>query len=107
MSATLTEQEFSQHLNTKFRLNIDTAEPVELELIEVKTYGNKDKPGERGGMERFSVLFRGPLNAFLQQATYPLSHEKMGSFDIFLVPLSREEKGYSYEAVFNYLKQSD
>jgi len=104
MSAPLTEEEFSQHVNTKFRLNADTAEPVELELVEVKTYVNKDKPGERGGMERFSVFFRGPLDAFLQQATYSLNHEKMGSFDIFLVPLAREEKGYSYEAVFNYLK---
>ena len=104
MSAPLTEEEFSQHVNTKFRLNADTTEPVELELVEVKTYVNKDKPGERGGMERFSVFFRGPLDAFLQQATYSLSHEKMGSFDIFLVPLAREEKGYSYEAVFNYLR---
>ena len=102
MSATLTEKEFSQHINTKFRLDVERVEPIELELVEVKTYDNKDKAGERGGMERFSVLFRGPLDAFLQQATYPLSHEKMGSFDIFLVPLSREEKGYSYEAVFNY-----
>lgn len=103
MSAPLTEKEFSQHINTKFRLNVERAEPIELELVEVKSYQNKDKPGEHGGMERFSVFFLGPLDAFLQQATYSLSHEKMGSFDIFLVPLSREEKGYSYEAVFNYL----
>jgi Domain of unknown function (DUF6916) len=104
MSAPLTEEEFSQHVNTKFRLNVDTAEPLELELVEVKTYVNKDKPGERGGMERFSAFFRGPLDAFLRQATYSLSHEKMGSFEIFLVPLARDEKGYSYEAVFNYMK---
>lgn len=104
MSVTLTEKEFSQHINTKFRLNVERAEPIELELVEVKSYENKDKPGEHGGMERFSVFFQGPLDAFLQQATYSLSHEKMGSFDIFLVPLGREEKGYSYEAVFNYLK---
>jgi hypothetical protein len=104
MSAPLTEKEFSQHVNTKFRLNVDGAEPVELELVEVKSYKNKDKPGEQPGMERFSLFFRGPLDTFLQQATYSLSHEKMGSFDIFLVPLSREEKGHSYEAVFNYMK---
>jgi hypothetical protein len=104
MSAPLTEEEFSQHVNTRFRLNADTAEPVELELVEVRTYMNKDKAGERGGMERFSVFFVGPLNPFLPQATYSLSHEKMGCFDIFLVPLGREEKGYSYEAVFNYVK---
>lgn len=104
MSATLTEKEFLQHINTKFRLDGEGVERIELELVEVKTYGNKDKAGERGGMERFSVFFRGPLDVFLQQATYSLRHEKMGSFDLFLVPLGREEEGYSYEAVFNYLK---
>lgn len=104
MSAPLTEKEFSQHINTKFRLDVERVEPIELELVEVKSYANKNKPGERPGMERFSLFFRGPLDTFLQQATYSLSHEKMGSLDIFLVPLSREEKGYSYEAVFNYMK---
>ena len=104
MSAPLTEKEFSQHVNTKFRLDVDRAEPVELELIEVKSYANKNKPGEQPGMERFSLFFRSPLDIFLPQATYSLSHEKMGSLDIFLVPLGREETGYSYEAVFNYLK---
>ena len=102
MSAALTEKEFSQHINTKFRLDVERVDPIELELVEVKTYNNKDEPGEQGGMERFSVFFQGPLDAFLPQATYSLSHEKMGSFDIFLVPLGREEKSYSYEAVFNY-----
>lgn len=103
MSAPLTEKEFSQYINTKFRLNIDRAEPIELELIEVKSYANKNKPGEQPGMERFSLFFRGPLDNFLKQGTYSLSHERMGSLDIFLVPLSREETGYSYEAVFNYM----
>ena len=104
MPATLTENEFSQHINTKFRLNVDKAEPIELELVEVKSYENKGKAGERGGMERFSLFFQGPGEAPLQQATYSLSHEKMGSFDIFLVPVSGDEKGYCYEAVFNYFK---
>src|SRR5688500_11072061 len=102
MAAALTEKEFSQHVNTKYRLNVDGAEPIELELVEVKSYRNKDKPGERSGMERFSLFFLGPPDTLLPQATYSLSHEEMGSFDIFLVPVGRGEKGNSYEAVFNY-----
>jgi len=44
MVATLTENEFSHHLNTKYRVNVDAAKPIELELVEVKSYVNKDKP---------------------------------------------------------------
>jgi len=102
MVATLTENEFSHHLNTKYRVNVDAAKPIELELVEVKSYVNKDKPSEQGGMERFSIHFRGPADIMLPQGTYGLSHERMGDFDLFLVPISREELGFRYEAVFNF-----
>lgn len=102
MPATLTEKEFSQHVNTKFRVHVDFPEPVELELIEVNAYPNKDKPGEQGGMERFSIVFRGPAEIFLPQGTYKVTHEGMGDFALFLVPIGRDEGGFRYEAVFNY-----
>jgi len=56
MSSSLTEKEFSQHLNTSFRVKLDSPEPVELKLVEVKGYPGT--PNERSGMERFSVFFR-------------------------------------------------
>jgi uncharacterized protein DUF6916 len=102
LSAILTEKEFSQHLNTKFRVNVDAPQPIELELVEVKGYHNKAE--EQGGMERFSVFFSGPADVQLRQRTYPLVHEQMGEFDIFLVPIGRSEQGFRYEAVFNYFK---
>ena len=102
MGRFLTEKEFSEHLNTKFRVNVDSAPPIELELVEVRGYENKDQPGEQGGMERFSIFFIGPGDVFLQQAIYPLVHETIGELEIFLVPLSRDESGFRYEAVFNY-----
>ncbi len=103
MSAILTEKQFSQHLNTKFRVNVDAPKPVELELVEVKGY--ESKLNEQGGLERFSVFFSGPANFLLPQYTYTLTHEKMGEFEIFLVPVGRGEAGFRYEAVFNYQKE--
>lgn len=100
MSAPLTEKEFSKHVNTKFRIAGEP--PLELELTEVKGY--LSKPNEQTGMERFSAFFRGPGDRYLPQASYPLEHEVMGTFDLFLVPISRDEKGLRYEAVFNYFK---
>lgn len=102
MSTTLTEKEFSKHLNTKFRVAIE--EPIELELAEVKSY--LSKANEQSGMERFSAFFYGPGNRCLPQHVYRLEHDRMGAFEVFLVPIGREERGFSYEAVFNYFKEA-
>jgi hypothetical protein len=102
MPPSLTEKEFSQHLNTSFRVKLDSPQALELKLVEVKGYPSK--PNERSGMERFSVFFRGPADLRLPQHLYQLEHDLMGSFDIFLVPIAGDEKGFQYEAVFNYFK---
>ena len=101
MSAPLTEKEFSKHVNTKFRVALE--EPLELELTEVKGY--LSKPHEESGMERFSAYFHGPADQYLKQGSYPLAHDVMGEFEIFLVPIAQDEKGLRYEAVFNYFKE--
>ena len=101
MPATLTEKEFSQHLNSKFQLKLADRE-LQLELVEVKGYPSG--PNEQSGMERFSIFFNGPGDIKLPQHVYQLDHERMGEFEIFLVPVSGDDKGFRYEAVFNYFK---
>jgi hypothetical protein len=101
MAADLTEKEFSKHVNTKFRAGIDP-NAVDLELVFVKGYSAR--PGDQEGMERFSIFFAGPAKPLLTQNTYSLSHEAMGTFDIFLVPIKPDGEGSRYEAVFNYFK---
>ena len=57
-------------------------------------------------MERFSLYFAGPREPYLTQRVYPMEHELMGAFDIFLVPVAQGENGgFRYEAVFNYYKE--
>jgi hypothetical protein len=101
MPVSLTEKEFSQHVGTKFRIQSDDRE-IELELNEVKVYASQEI--EQGGMERFSVFFAGPGDSFLPQKLYGLAHDRMGEFELFLVPIAGNEKGFRYEAVFNYFK---
>ena len=100
MTAPLTEAEFSKHVNTKFRVAGEP--PVELELTEVKGYLSKEN--EQTGMERFSAFFVGPPNRYLEQRMYAIEHEQMGAFELFLVPVSQDQSGFRYEAVFNYYK---
>ncbi|MEP6743077.1 MAG: hypothetical protein ABJB61_11305 [bacterium] len=102
MAAILTEDEFSKHVNTKFRLTKEGESQTELELAEVKGYAKKAE--EQSGMERFSVFFDGPGDVQLAQGVYSMSHDQMGEFEIFLVPIARDERGFRYEAVFNYFK---
>lgn len=101
MSSNLTEAEFSKHVNTKFRVAVEP--PVELELTEVKGYLSKEH--EQTGMERFSAFFRGPGDRYLAQKVYSFEHEQMGTFEMFLVPVSQDQNGFRYEAVFNYFKE--
>lgn len=105
MAANLTEEEFSKHVNTKFRVELDGENSVDLELTEVKEYMSRHN--EQTGMERFSIYFQGPAETLLPQKLYAFQHAEMGSFEMFLVPIAKNDRGFSYESVFNYFKKSE
>jgi hypothetical protein len=102
MPEKLTEEAFRQHLNTTFRVRVETPRPLELELVEVKGYA--PLPNEEQRMERFSIFFHGPPDMLLHQGSHALEHEVMGEVLLFLVPVAQNESGFRYEAVFNSLK---
>jgi hypothetical protein len=91
----LTRESFAENLNTKFRVHVESSEPLEIELIEVS-----ERKRVRD-VEQFSIIFRGALGFMLPQRIYRLEHERLGAFDLFLVPIARETDGFRYEAVFN------
>jgi uncharacterized protein DUF6916 len=99
--ADLTEAEFSRHLNTGFDLSFGE-EQLQLKLVAVKAY--LPQAHEESGMERFSLFFDGPVDRYLPQRMYHLTHAAMGELDIFLVPIEKKENAFRYEAVFNYYK---
>jgi hypothetical protein len=53
-----------------------------------------------GRRRAFSLLFVGPGDIILPQATYELSHAVLGTFDLFIVPVGKNAQGVQYEAVF-------
>ncbi|HYW71900.1 MAG TPA: hypothetical protein VE961_12750 [Pyrinomonadaceae bacterium] len=99
--AQLTEQEFSRHLNSRFYVKFSDGD-LPLDLVEVTAY--RPQEHEEKGMERFSAVFSCPANLLLPQGLYHLSHEQMGELDIFLVPVTPNQRGPQYEAVFNYYR---
>ena len=99
METALTHEEFTKNANTKFQVQVDENTPVELELTsisEVKLYPQQ---------EEFAIEFRGPLNMFLGQGARNFAHDQMGEFELFIVPVSQDEKGFYYEAIFNRIRQ--
>lgn len=88
---------FSENVNSKFLIFPEGSEALEAELVEFKEIDQSPR------QEQFSVMFRGPLNAFLTQGIYRMEHDKIGTFNIFLVPIRKEQDGLYYEAAFNRL----
>jgi hypothetical protein len=99
MEASLTHEAFTQHAKTKFQVQIDENTPVELELAEISEI--KLYPQQ----EQFAIVFRGPLNVPLEQGVRSFTHDQMGRFEIFIVPIRKDEQGFYYEAVFNRLRE--
>src|SRR5678809_131934 len=88
---------FAKHLNTKFIISIGESDTIDTELVEV---------GERqltSHQDRFAIIFQAPSTPALNQGTYSFSHEGMGNFDLFIVPIGYDSNSIRYEAVFNRL----
>ena len=99
MEASLTHEAFNQQAGTKFQVQVDENTNVELELVdvsEVKLYPRQ---------EEFAIMFRGPANAFLGQGGRLFTHEQMGQFELFIVPIRQDQQGFYYEAVFNRVRE--
>jgi len=97
MEAALEHSEFSKYLNSNFRVRISDEQTVDAELVSVTELMVSPR------QERFAIVFRTSNDCFLGQGQRALEHDQMGKFILFLVPIGRDEKGTSYEAVFNRL----
>lgn len=95
MAAALTHEEFSKHLNTKFRIQISETEAIDAELTDVSEHLLSPR------QERFSIVFRTSNEIFLGQGMRRFEHDQMEAFELFLVPIGRNEEGTEYESVFN------
>jgi hypothetical protein len=92
----LTLDTFTPAVGETFTVGGDTGPKVELLLVEATP---KDA-GPHAPRPPFSLLFQGPAEPFLPQATYRFEHGSLGAMEVFIVPLGRDEHGTTYEAFF-------
>ncbi|WP_374473862.1 hypothetical protein [Arenimonas sp.] len=88
---------FAGCVNETFRAALNDGE-IEFVLVEAAPMG---APRNGAGREPFSLLFRNTAPLLFPQQTYRMTHARVGSVDIFLVPVAREREGFLYQAVFN------
>jgi hypothetical protein len=91
----LTKSTFEENLNTRFWLVDGESDAYALDLIQL-TNGHSTPR-----YEQFSLCFRGSRDKIYPQRIYAMTHEAIGDFELFLVPIGRDESGTFYEAVFN------
>lgn len=95
---------FKELVKTQFLVEVAPAKTVELELIEADFIRESGKgESSRPKYEDFSLIFSGTAGDRLTQKTYRFMHEKIGSFDLFIVPIAAEGGTIRYQAVFNRL----
>jgi len=95
MDDSLTHEAFVQNVNTKFHVSANDTNQVELALAEVSELK------QFKAHEQFAVVFRGPLDLFMGQGMRSFDHDKLGRFELFIVPIRQDREGYYYEAVFS------
>src|SRR5664279_3085380 len=85
-------------VKTRFRVWVGSDEALELELYEAPP--PRLTPAGGGAVavyESFSLLFLGPADRVLPQQSYPFECESVGRFDLFIVPIGRDQNGVRYE----------
>lgn len=97
MSENLTRDAFAEQLNTKFDIYLAPENVVAAKLSEVTEL--RKMPHN----EIFSIFLHAPVDVPFGQNIYKIEHSVLGSFELFLVPVGKDEEGVKYEAVFNRL----
>jgi hypothetical protein len=98
--ARFTAETFSERLGETFRVGLDDGGTLDFELATATPA--PVQPGDtRGGRAPFTIVFLGPLEPVLPQRIYPLEHDSLGTFDLFIVPIGPAESRMQYEAVFS------
>lgn len=92
----VTKETFEPITGQIFQLALGEDRHLPLELAAVLGTGLKGLANR----EQFSLHFRGPHTPVLPQRIYRLEHPQLGPLDIFLVPISSDSSGTTYEAVF-------
>jgi hypothetical protein len=91
-----TVDEFRLLVGRSFEIDAGPAK-VALVLLEATELASPSA----GSQSSFSLLFQGPPDRLLDQRTYSVAEESLGTVEIPLVAVGKTEQGFLYEAVLS------
>jgi len=97
----LTEENFSRYLYSEFRFSTAPFTAVSFRLVNVKRWAPDTPQPQTTRLDSFSVFFKGPKKTALESKTYRVTHDWMGTFDLFISPVNDRKTQRVYQAVFN------
>lgn len=88
-------------VGSDFTIKFADGQQVALTLVKVARIMERVEPAKLK-RQPFAAYFEAPDTFFLQQSMYPFAHQALGeeTLPIFIVPVTREEGKYRYEAIF-------
>ncbi len=98
MGESFTHEMFEARVKERFDIVIEDGR-ISCELAECSQLKDSG-PEVEGRRQPFSLIFAGPADPVLPQATYRLENDEMGPLDVFLVPIGQDGSGVQYQAVF-------
>ena len=99
MLETFTVDTFMPYLGEDFGAGVGGETTLTLTLEQATPLGAATAPPE-ARRAPFSLVFLGPPTPILPQQIYRLTHQTIGTFELFLVPIGRTQPGIRYEAIF-------
>ena len=97
----LTHEHFAPLVGQDVEVDAGAAGTLTMRLAEATVSDEPGGPGPDGQQRaQFSLVFLGPADQVLPQATYVVTHPAVGEQEIFLVPIGRGGEGVRYEAAF-------
>jgi hypothetical protein len=100
-------ESFARVVKKNFRVWIDAHDSLDLGLSEI-TPPRVSSTGGTNSLtyENFALVFLGPADRLLPQRIYLFESAQIGRFELFIVPVSRDQNGTRYQATFNRLVKS-
>ena len=93
-------EHFAGLVNQRFSVALDREGDTEFVLVEARPMPATATIRDTSRAP-FVLLFHNETAVLLPQKTYAMTHEALGQFGIFLVPVARDRDGFIYQAVFN------
>jgi len=100
MLEVLSVREFADCVGTKFGVRAAAdAQVWDLELTEATSLGSATAR-TLTNRDPFSLIFRGALQPILPQQIYKFEHDRLGTLEVFIVPIGPDGAGMCYQAIF-------